>query len=803
MENKEPLAIVVATMVMGVAGVALARGDFGVTIKGDTGDPAVCSYPGVDYPQVWAMRPMYPNVSTEDDADVVWWDGDIPDTDAEARVDDFQCMDGHYAKNAGNGKDVDDAYPDIINLVRESWGTVKEDNISSDWTKFTLDPGGSAVDFYIEPEHWLFEIGSDITADIPDASDCPNTTIEVGSASHFEAGDHAFIRWQATSTGEMDWTDAEHVEITGVSGQDLTIVRDCSLAQDWTSGSVGYDPHIAAIVESWGDQPGLSLNLSPEVVAAGQSGWEIGAEYLKAVMLSRALGRVYPVSVGVWITKSKVDGLHLDGARWLPDSGGLYTDSQWYVDVDNDGVADWGYVDGVQTYGLGGLLMIAELRRWLTDDLNYNPSWVPMIGVDSNIPHFGYRTLGEAGMVNGVEVENYIEATDNYGNLTGTSISSALLFLRERAAEVDASGYQNSTYPMTKKGTNTFGCEIDSGVHQNVSDDTATPANDDSAFRVGLASALLAGTPHAYSSEDGIGPNAARCYYFYEWDEYYGGALRDWDWLGGTYGDAVRVSESGDTWSPTLSIVKDTTCEYGGSGSYSTHGTYGAGGQVEIVSVCDVPYVEGVRVESTGTPSWSPGGSYYDISVGFDAYTESDSSYYSSAWDTGWPLDHTDMVDNLPRLFRVKVEFSGGSCSLSTNEQTQDFWMRPSDEDWETYAFTFTYIPTTCDLSKVSVASGDQVGIWYLVDLEVTAASADRWVRYFDNGAVLLNASSSDWTYGLDSDGSYAMDGYHYLDGDQNSSYYHNGADLDTAIGSPDYTIVTVPAGDAMFVVHR
>jgi len=687
----------------------------------------------------------------------------------------FRPSNGERYDEAGNGlgpvqPDQDfDSYanvttknptlPQYTHAIEAAYGSSVDTLFHLGWAtinKNRLDPAGTALaedsGFQIYPGHWLLEVGSTITTPVDGTTD--PLTVYVSDSSNLQEDRWAMIYGRDAMTGDPDWSQAEHVFITDrgtdAVGDWITVDRESLVAWQSLSLDLCIAPHALTFnvsLKTWL----INLSVNSPLDPSGRAGWELYADFV---------GWLWTQEFGSGVG---ADGFEFDGGRWVPQQGG---NRNRLIDVDNDAVADWGFVpaadsSGVQAWGLGAMLAMEQVRTQYPDIL---------VLVDSSTPETGYR---EYSSLNGIEIENYPESSSSDGTPFG-GFSTAFSHLRSWVDRISNS--KSLSYGFTKQLSAAFGCD-------GVSD----PTNNH--FRVGLASALLVGMPHPYAPHGNVAEVVYKCFGTYPWDEYRGGTLNDWDWLGEPLGPASQILDDldsenlldGTTWTESVA-----TCEAGDPGTLDAvynftelpGPTYSH--ELTVNHVCSYPSVENVvvRTEVLGHATDPANPSSYAFR--FDA-----SATNTYGGDPAW-----SWVNGVPRLVRLGLNLQVGA---EFPTRTQEVLVATAGA-FETYTVTFLNVPASATIRRVSVQSGEETGTLTLQNPGLQEGSAERWVRYFEGGAVLLNISKTAWTYTLDPS---QPDGYRRLDGAQDPSI-NSGAPGE----GPDRNVFTVPPEDALLVVR-
>jgi len=397
----------------------------------------------------------------------------------------------------------------------------------------------------------------------------------------------------------------------------------------------------------------------------------------------------------VWqhVLQSAIDGIEFDGAHYT------FPSRSSQVDTNNDMIADYGYSGGVNVYGLGGIRFMRLVGERLGSAI--------ILQADSSIPATGYR---HPSTVNGIEMENFpqMEAVETFGE----SLTHLSYFAQ------NAGRSPKISYPLTKTDTRTYQC-------------AGAAAADNSVFRFGLAAALLTDMPHAYATESGNSGNA--CFAPYDWDEYQGGDLDDADWLGQALGVPQRLVD----WHDGIDLSSFTWA------MNTTHADYQA-------SLNSASGRQTLTVTQLASSVDSSGALEYPLIGGVKAYASLGRAYSSVSSDE-WTLRinlsgnstfgsySSDYVD-VPRLVRGILLASDGQTA--TYDLLVDSTQR---EAIMTFHFT-----SDVSIARVVIASGMETGSLSFSGATLYPYSAEKWARYFENGAVILNMTGEDIIYALE-----------------------------------------------------
>lgn len=650
--------------------------------------------------------------------------------------------------------------------------------------------------------HWVYRIGATAKETIPAASSGDSTTIPLSSvktsdgSTLYRVGDDVLITYWDAANKTRFWENFEEVRVTAVDTTNVTITvsrgqdygkNNPTTAAEWAPGTyeVLLTPHAIFSEEN---QWFLNVSLvSPEDPSTGLNGWEFFADdFYQNYWRTNGTDEKDVTDSDESDVTVRVDGVVFDGGRWVLEDG-----TKWANDVDNDNVADYGFVGGVNVLGLGTLKYLAALREKLSDRI---------LLIDASTVDVGFRAWGSA--VNGMEDENFWA--------DGQEFSEAFINFQQWVGNV--AGRESFSYVFTKEDTKLYAC--DAGRKE--------PVASNARFRVGFSTSLMVGMAHPYGAEtestyssvddDGDGTaDPQRCFDAYPWDEEFGGDLNDGDWLGAAKSEAAQDTGAlgeddllaGATWD--CAFVDET------SGNL-TCGTASAGYQAASVETTesDGTVSRQLNVSTVPTATFSKGDAYYpsplgaflravvasaNQSVTSDEFTV---TFYAKAENT-YDTDYSWASGQAPRVLGVRL--------TDTSSSGQAYYQRVLVPSTETlYRLSFKMDSAT-GVKKVTFFSGEEPGSVTVRDAHLLTGSANRWLRYFEGGAAVINATASDWTVTLDPTlafdspdadttfAGYASRGFKRLKGDLDPDVN------DGSEGSGDgKNVFTVPAGDALLV---
>lgn len=583
---------------------------------------------------------------------------------------------------------VRSAFPNKIVLKQDAWGGTVTIGMASAW-----------------PGHWLLKTGTKLTDDCSPSS----TVLHVenyGRLAKNQAdvdklllnNSSYLLMYGLDGNGQPDWSRAEHLQIQAVDTTNGTITvaraQHGSLPLAFTNGQAVVARHMMFWVNTPGGQ--WQLNFSLQCPRGGP--------------LNLTAAEWFARQIKQLIDTSGADGVEFDVARW--QWGNLGNN---FMDCNNDLITDYGYIDGVQSFGLGGQVFARELRKLL------GPGKI--IQMDSNGPgqQRGWK------YVNGCQMESFPNANDF------STFSEAFLHLRQYRDNIETA--PNFSYAYVKTPNTTFENLYDNG--QSI----------DWHFRTGFAAGLLTGMPSPFSSiadasfDPGeFDPDATNAVDytnstdFYKWDEYTGGDLDDWQWLGRPLGEPVQVLDNlsstdllaSTVWQWKTETNFTATC-LTNSGEYSTVIT-------ALAPVSNIPpSTIGVATYYSGTslPKILTYGTRLEMASGAPVlitnqeYTIEFEASGNDRWDYGGQV-----FDKVPRMLEIFTPQNSDRLSVLVNS------------NWSFYRLSFF---ATTNLPLVFGAS-EQIGDVKIRNIKLYQGGAERWTREFEHGRVYLNMTKTPWT---------------------------------------------------------
>lgn len=528
------------------------------------------------------------------------------------------------------------------------------------------------------PGHFLYKVGTKLAADLQPE----DTSLRVENFKHIlrspaELSSRAFpltfTIYALDHEGKPDWNHAEMV----------------------TLKSVGKDGELTVKRGAWGTKP-LAFEAGRAVAATNMMFWT--RQFQMNFSLQCPRGGPDNLTAAEWfarheaeeVKRTGADGIEFDVGRWTwgnPANNPL--------DCDNNLVADYGYLGGVCSFGLGGRVFFRELRKLLGPN--------KIIQVDSNQA----ASLRGWDYLNGVQMECF-PAENRFERF-----SEAFTHLRRWSENAGAS--PKFSYGFSKTATTLY-------AKARLPDGSPT----DFRFRVGLAADCLVGMPHPFLSLSGVDFDPANETQknkevtsspgVFDWDEYHGGDLNDWQWLGKPLGPAKQHLDdlapddlfSGVSWEWKLAKGFGAEC--------------GLKDGVASATVTRIPEKTapsdlwfGVRLQPSSKPVLKPDTEY---TLEFDVRGD-------DQWDYAGQV-----FERVPRA----VMIGGiGEGRASVNAESQ----------WYHCLLSMT----TTDAPDESIAFGvsEQIGLTEMKNIRLHEGGAERWSRDFEHGKILLNMTRRPW----------------------------------------------------------
>ncbi len=606
---------------------------------------------------------------------------DASGTNYNTILSEHENIDIFHSVRASVREEVRAAYPEKTIIRQLAWGGTAGVPLDSVW-----------------PGHCLLKVGTPLVADcsasntvlyLDDSSKIASSQAAIDNATETES---YAVLYALDENGDPDWSQSEHVKLVAVdtSAGAVTVER-AQLGTDALDLSAGRAV-LARHMMFWSNQWQFNFSLA---CPRGGPFDMTGAEW-------------FAVQMAKIVFSAGADGIEFDVARWqwgYPSSNPM--------DCDNDLVPDYGYLDGINSFGLGGQVMLKKLRELLGPNR--------LIQMDGNDAIYGQRGFK---YVNGVQLESFPKENQF------DRFSEAFSHLRQWIGGVEEN--PAFSYPFTKTTTTLFG---------DVTDDDGSSV--DWHFRVGFAAALLTGMPHPFAgitdiNFDPANPEAnseelVEDKGFYKWDEHLGGDLNDWKWMGAPQGEAVQCLEALSGSNLLASTEWQWTTESGFTAQCSdSNSEY----TVEIsglpsatlpwsssaYSGTDIPQALwfGVRLEpASGAPALTPGAEY---TLEFEA-----------KGNDSWAVDG-QTFEQVPRSLAVygiaDYDFNSALSVLLTSEWT---------------SYRISVVASTASPQPLCFGVSEQVGSAAVRNVRLYEGGSERWMREFEDGRVYLNMTQEPW----------------------------------------------------------
>lgn len=600
--------------------------------------------------------------------------------------------------------------PNKIITLQDAYGGISEAQLTDVW-----------------PGHLLYKVGTLLSKDITPSDNTVFVQDLNRIAPNKKRANNVNRKFPLTLTiyalddqGKPDWSQAEHVIMDNVDNQKITIQRG-----QWGTKALSFKAGkavVAAHMMFWTRQWQLNFSLdSPR----GGKGNLTAAEWFAQLMTDRLLA-------------SGANGIEFDVTRWTwgyPLSNPM--------DVNNDLVPDYGYINGINSFGLGGQVFFRELRKRVGVD--------KIIQADSNDAMFGARGWH---YLNGIQMEAFPYAND-YNRFSPA-------FTHLRLWVNNAEGLPKVSYPFTKTPTTVF-------ANDHLPDGSKT----DFRFRVGFATACLLGMPHPFASVDhvkfdpanAVGDEKSESFGLFNWDEYHGGDLNNWQWLGHLQ-DTLQQNLTGLS---NVNLLDKAVWQWTISNGFTAD--HNQDNQSFSAHVKQIP--GGILPEQmwTGVQLAPKNGELKNLQPGHE-YTLEFEAQGGDSWQYGG-----QQFDRVPRMVTISGAISG---------KTEKPLSILVDSQWRTYRLSF--IADSSGQATPVFGVSEQIGTTEIRNIKLFAGGAERWSREFEKGLVLLNMTETPWKVAVKNNV------YKRLKGTQAPEI--NTGEL---IGNE----VTVPARDALFLVKR
>jgi len=580
-------------------------------------------------------------------------------------------------------------YPEKIIIKQLAWGGTAGISLDTIW-----------------PGHCLMKAGTKVTADVEAVTNNTVLTLQdytriVSKQSTIDgliadkSADAYVLLYGLDGTGRPDWSRAEHVKMVSLNTTNgtLTVQRGQlgTVPLAFTNGQTAIARHMMFWTPSqW------ELNLSLESPRGGP--------------FNMTAAEWFGLQVAQIIYKSEADGIEMDVGRWM---WGYPANNP--MDCDNDLVADHGYINGICSFGLGGQVLQRTLRELL------GPNRI--VQTDGNDALFGQRGWK---YMNGVQLESF--PTGGYD-----VYSERFRHFRQWVNSVDTQ--PAFSYAFTKTPTTLFGHVVDTNNNN---------ASYDWRFRVGFAAALLTGMPHPFASVTDItfdpanpdynDPNMQEDKGFYKWDEYVGGGLNDWKWLGAPQGVAVQVNNNVGSTNLLASAVWQWKTESNFVSSCSiTNGEYSA--VITAIPSNTLPWIDKTYYPNSQVPKALWFGTRLEITSGVPVLVTNQeyTLEFEAKGNDSWTVNG-QTFDRVPRSLTIDGISSNGF------HKPASVFLGP---EWTQYRFTI--IADSNAPPPLVFGVSEQIGEAAIRNIRLYQGGSERWMREFKNGRLYLNMTLEPW----------------------------------------------------------
>jgi hypothetical protein len=581
-------------------------------------------------------------------------------------------------------------YPEKVIIKQMAWGGTAGIPLESIW-----------------PGHCLMKAGTRLTADVAattndtvlymqDYTRIAKSQAVINNHTNQGDADGFVLLYALDANGRPDWSRAEHVKLVSLNTADggITVQRAQyeTAPQAFSNGYAAVARHMMFWSPSqW------ELNLSLESPRGGP--------------FNMTAAEWFALQVAQNIYEIEADGVEMDVGRW-----------QWGypagnpMDCDNDQVADYGYIGGINSFGLGGQVLQRTLRELLGPDR--------IVQTDGNDALFGQRGWK---YMNGVQLESF--PTGGFD-----VFSERFRHFRQWVSSVDTQ--PAFSYAFTKTPTTLFGHVVDTNNNN---------ASYDWRFRVGFAAGLLTGMPHPFASVTDINFDPANPDYndpdmvedkgFYKWDEYVGGDLNDWKWLGAPLGPAVQINNNVGSTNLLASAVWQWKTESNFVSSCSiTNGEYSA--DIAAIPSNTLPWIDKTYYPDSQVPKALWFGTRLEIASGIPVLVTNQeyTLEFEAKGNESWTV-HGEVFDRVPRSLTIDGISSNGY------HKPASVFLGP---EWTLYRFTI--IADSNAPPPLVFGVSEQIGNAAIRNIRLYQGGSERWMREFKNGRLYLNMTLTPWT---------------------------------------------------------
>lgn len=595
--------------------------------------------------------------------------------------------------------------------------------------------------------HFLYYVGTYAKAGFGNSG---NLTIEVKNAAVFKNSDviknsageevnmprdeHVVIYYR-NSNGTPDWSTFEYATLLSSNATTNTITFKKrgiagSSARSWNQqGGNGEYAYIAAHVPAWETDETTANGTFDSTNMIYRLNYSLHCPQNSVGQQANAWAAE---KVGQALIESGRQGMQID------ETFNSFNHGDRALDADNNGIGDWGYIDGVNSYGLGFQQYVKNLRARVGTQY--------ILQFDSDSPLRGYRGFDA---VNGIQMETF---------MGGKRFSEA---------------YEHLTHWVESAGQApkfSYGyCRTATTLYHETGSNNYSP---NSEFRKQFAVGLLVGMPHPYGSGKNMG--------LFDWDEQKGGNVDNYKWLGypsplgsGAVREALTTTDllasPAPTWQVRVSpgyVAKINGTIIADGASYIPDGS----SDIEVASIPANAKPKNNAVElqlkTSGLGALVSGKEY---TLSFEAKA-SDSYTVTNTYGT-WDFTKTP--------YQISVGGFGGYQA----------WVL-ADKDFRSYKLSFVADnwPYT-----ISLGVGETKGKVWFKNIKFQEGTTHHLSRAFNKGKVFLNMGSSNWEIPVGGPLIPAGAGYKYLGGNTTVNPQNNGQAVSGT--------VTVPPNDAVFLI--
>lgn len=540
------------------------------------------------------------------------------------------------------------------------------------------------------PGHWLLLNGTTLTADLS----ASETTLRVANGALVLEGEAVQIT-ALDAGGKPDWSKVEQIRVKSVSGDRVTVDRG-QFGSSATAFKAGAARVAAHAYVTYSENTIWKYNFCLESPRDAQ-----GRRLVDA--LARTLAD-YIAPGGVL---AGIDGYQFDVARF---STGSTQQRTRRLDCDNDGEPDSGYANGRSSYGLGAASFFTTLRSLVGDDV---------LLLSEATGGLNERSITQA---NGIEIESFpdLHAWDHF----------SASFQRYRYWVENARAPRLSFLQLKETAEAFTRCaDRDKGTNWR--------------YRLAIAAALMGDGYFAWLPID---EDDAACSYrhptlgyaYAEPDELTAGRDGRWGYLGQALEQPRRVDRGAGVTvlSADFEATAGVTIALQGKSSATSaldrERPGGGASSLRITVTAIDPDPNDGRVRASLAPMRVQKDREYAISLKVRA-------------DTGYgKVDPTYAA--LPR--KVSFDVLVGGKQAPTPAQAAPLLDVMADATWRQYVLSFV-APADDAAATVRIALGTEPGDVWLDDVRVSEGGPDLFVRRFENGVVLLNATAAPHAFDL------------------------------------------------------